>query len=74
MCHSDKTGDSDYSADSDDVSVNSGKYADSGNSCDSCECVGSGKFGESGYSDDSCDSDISAESVEYCDSVEFDAV
>ncbi len=24
--------------------------------------------------DDSCDSDISAESVEYCDSVEFDAV
>ena len=31
MCHSDKTGDSDYSGDSDDLSVNSGKYADSGN-------------------------------------------
>ena len=69
MCHSDKTGDSDYSADSDDLSVNSGKY-----SCDSRECVDSGIFGESGYSDDSCDSDISAESVEYFDSVEIDAV
>ena len=63
MCHSDKTGNSD------DLSVNSGKYADSGNSCDSHESIDSGKFGESGYSDDSCDSDI-----EYCDSVEFDAV
>ena len=45
MCHSDKTGDSDYGDDSDDLSVNSGKYADSGNSCDSRECVDSGKFG-----------------------------